>query len=108
MAKMQYNLTRKRLEIMTKKIGWSVSKSNNGWSDFIINHHGESTALSVLSDRIEFRGGRETFGKKGSKYGSCGCIWFCFKNCKIELTDKHCITIMGNEGAFIQLRSFKP
>jgi len=108
MAKKKYNLTRKRLDIMTEKIGWRVHKSHNGLNDFIINHCEERTALRVLSDRIEFRGHADTFGKKGSKYGSCGSISFYFKSCKIEFTDEHCISIMGNEGVFIQLHTFDP
>lgn len=110
MPKMKYNLSRKRLETMLNKIGWRVNNSGNGLNDFIINHYGERTALRVLSDRIEFRGCEDTFGKKGCKYGPCGTISFYFKGSQIELTDKHCISIIakGGDDVFIQLHSFKP
>lgn len=95
---------------MLNKIGWRVNNSGNGLNDFIVNHYGEKTSLRVLSDRIEYRGDKGVFGKKGCKYGSCGCIIFYFKGSYIELTDKNFISIVAKmrDDVFIQLNSFEP
>ena len=92
-----YNLTRKQLKKHLEKIGWKIRESRNGMNCHIRNQKGEATNWRVKHDGLELLYGKN-FGENGS-----GSVVFLFKNCKIQMLDKNCVSIFsdGNESVFM-------